>query len=606
MDLHQLSPQIGAMPASGELSFGAGTSLGSPSQESGFSSVLQAASQRIDARREARSRAFQAERENRPSGTTQPVHRSLSSKTEGSRRATRPAAQAEHENRPPGTTQAVHRSLLHKAAGATETESRLPHTETDDEPSTTASDVPTPLLDEPSSRTDTESHSLQAESGDDPSPATLGAAPLLVSLAGAPMVMPAATADSTQNVTGSDIVTSEVGGRVVVSESPMSQPAIQPAEGGASAVPSENRGGDVVEQQRASTMGNTFAIVAPPAAEEKPSLGRTDTDIPGAVQSDRSLPLSVQESPTAESMALNQGVPIKGQWEREIPQAPVLSGQDAAQGQAPVQPVPVPAQPTRRNGDGSETQPERSPMQPILSEAEPSLRQKNTLESSDSHTAEALSGHTKVEGQGLNTESDGQRKEEGMKWLAHVDLQSVDISSRRSQEPATESLDSGPQYLSYQQGQGGAASTIKSASAPAVPPTSQTNSLSPDTETAPIPLTHAVQFDLEPADFGQLRVRLVMSEHTVHTHLSTDRAELGQILTGRQEQLSTQLSAAGLDLGRFQVQVNQERASHSGQEWPSQAHGGTSHQQRDARQQEHSPETPVSSQKRTGVLSLFA
>lgn len=101
MDLHQLSPQIGAMPASGELSFGAGTSLGSPSQESGFSSVLQAASQRIDARREARSRAFQAERENQPSGTTQPVHRGLSSKTEGSRRATRPAAQAEHENRPP-------------------------------------------------------------------------------------------------------------------------------------------------------------------------------------------------------------------------------------------------------------------------------------------------------------------------------------------------------------------------------------------------------------------------------------------------------------------------------------------------------------------------
>lgn len=123
-------------------------------------------------------------------------------------------------------------------------------------------------------------------------------------------------------------------------------------------------------------MGNTVAIVAPPAAEEKPSLGRTDTDIPGAVQSDRSLPLSVEESPTAESMALNQGAPIKGQWEREIPQAPVLSWQDAAQGQAPVQPVPVPAQPTRRNGDGSETQPERSRMQPILSEAEPSLRQK--------------------------------------------------------------------------------------------------------------------------------------------------------------------------------------------------------------------------------------
>jgi flagellar hook-length control protein FliK len=113
---------------------------------------------------------------------------------------------------------------------------------------------------------------------------------------------------------------------------------------------------------------------------------------------------------------------------------------------------------------------------------------------------------------------------------------------------------------------------------------------------------------LAPADFGQLRVRVVLSDQTVHTHLSTDRAELGQMLTSQQEQLSTQLSAAGLDLGRFQVQVDQGRTNQSGQEWQSQSQSqsDTSQQQRDSRQQDHSPETPVPSQKRTGMLSLFA
>jgi hypothetical protein len=88
--------------------------------------------------------------------------------------------------------------------------------------------------------------------------------------------------------------------------------------------------------------------------------------------------------------------------------------------------------------------------------------------------------------------------------------------------------------------------------------------------------------------------------------MSTDRAELGQMLTGQQEQLSTQLTAAGLDLGRFQVQVDQERTNHSGQEWQSQAHNGTAHQQRDPRQQDPSQKAPVPAQTRTGMLSLFA
>jgi hypothetical protein len=228
------------------------------------------------------------------------------------------------------------------------------------------------------------------------------------------------------------------------------------------------------------------------------------------------------------------------------------------------------------------------------------------VESSDPHTAAAQSGYTKAEGQGLHTASDGQRKDEGLKWFSRADLQSAEVSSRQPQPSAVEPLNAGSQALSYQQGQGGTPSNSQSVPAPAVPPSSQMSRLSQDPATAPVPLTHAVQFDLAPADFGQLRVRVVLSDHTIHTHLSTDRAELGQMLTSRQEQLGTQLSVAGLDLGRFQVQVNQERTNHSGQEWQSQAQSGTFQQQRDSRQQGHAPETPVPSQQRTGMLSLFA
>ena len=174
------------------------------------------------------------------------------------------------------------------------------------------------------------------------------------------------------------------------------------------------------------------------------------------------------------------------------------------------------------------------------------------------------------------------------------------------QQSESESLNVGYQSLPYQQGQGGAPSNLQPTPAPTVQSSAQTLRPILDAEITQVPATHAVQFDMAPADFGQLRVRVVLSDHTVHTLMKTDRAELGQMLMGQQEQLNTQLSAAGLDLGRFQVQVNQERTHHSGQEWPSQAQGGTSKEQGDPRPQDRSPETPVPSRTRTGLLSLFA
>lgn len=127
-----------------------------------------------------------------------------------------------------------------------------------------------------------------------------------------------------------------------------------------------------------------------------------------------------------------------------------------------------------------------------------------------------------------------------------------------------------------------------------------------DHETPGAPPVHAVQFDLPPTDLGRLRVRVVLSDQTVHTYMTTDRAELGQLLSSRQDQLGTQLSASGLDMGQFRVQVDHHGANHSGQERLSRAYDDTLQQQRGHRQQERPPGSPVPDRERTGMLSLFA
>ena len=264
-------------------------------------------------------------------------------------------------------------------------------------------------------------------------------------------------------------------------------------------------------------------------------------------------------------------------------------------------------QPTLQQHEEVAAKLDQPPVQQVLGKGELSLHQKQIqAASSEAQAAAALSGRMQDDGQGFTSGSDGKGKDDGLKWLAHADFQSAEMPSRAPEPSTVESADGGHQYSSYQQGQGGIPSNIRPAATSTVPAPPQTSPLGPDLEPTAVPRTHAVQFDLAPADFGQLRVRVVLSDHTIHTHLSTDRAELGQMLTGQQEQLSTQLTAAGLDLGRFQVQVDQERSHQSGQDWQSQAHSGTPQQQRDPRQQDRPQDVPAPPQKRTGVLSLFA
>lgn len=125
-------------------------------------------------------------------------------------------------------------------------------------------------------------------------------------------------------------------------------------------------------------------------------------------------------------------------------------------------------------------------------------------------------------------------------------------------------------------------------------------------ETSHIPAAQSVQFELPNADLGQLRVRVVLSDQTVHTHMVTDRADVGRLLVDRQEHLGAQLSTAGLDLGQLRVQVDRQGSHQQGSEWSAYRQGERFHQQSGQRHAE--PQSPLESpaRQRAGVLSLFA
>ncbi|MCE9537291.1 MAG: hypothetical protein K8R65_12910, partial [Nitrospirae bacterium] len=329
MDFQQLSPQIGTAPASGDLQpFAAGNSVGAASQERGFSSVLQAASQRGEARREAKSRTSLAERESRSSSTTQSTHRGLSSKTDGSRGPKLRPSQSEREDRSSRTTPSVHRSQMQKAtetADSNNTESRLPQTETDDHSSAGKSDLSTTPQQETASLTDTESQTSQNETDDGSSSTTSSSDPLLTSLVGATLVAPPSQVDTTPVVLGSDLPTAGVDGRSVVSESLMSQPATQPAEEGLVPVSSDNQTQDPVVQPMAVATGDVIAKVSPSTVEATPSREKTDTSATSFETSDMGIPLTTQQGQNAESPVLVRGFPIKEQQEKDVSQAPVPS-----------------------------------------------------------------------------------------------------------------------------------------------------------------------------------------------------------------------------------------------------------------------------------------
>ncbi|MEW6246990.1 MAG: flagellar hook-length control protein FliK [Nitrospirota bacterium] len=95
----------------------------------------------------------------------------------------------------------------------------------------------------------------------------------------------------------------------------------------------------------------------------------------------------------------------------------------------------------------------------------------------------------------------------------------------------------------------------------------------------------AVQVDLDPEDLGQVRVRVVLADSTVHTHVLTEHADVGQFLLNRRDQLESALQASGLDMGQFKVSVDRQASGQASYDWIARTFGDPPRQQRGQREQ---------------------
>lgn len=116
-----------------------------------------------------------------------------------------------------------------------------------------------------------------------------------------------------------------------------------------------------------------------------------------------------------------------------------------------------------------------------------------------------------------------------------------------------------------------------------------------------------VHVELPLHESGPLSVRISMTDQTVHTQFTTDRNDLGALLLTRQDQLQQTLVKSGLELGQFQVHIDQRGQQDAAPDRQPRRNGDASEQQQglpnhnqDARDRERPNHRPPS------ALSLFA
>lgn len=117
----------------------------------------------------------------------------------------------------------------------------------------------------------------------------------------------------------------------------------------------------------------------------------------------------------------------------------------------------------------------------------------------------------------------------------------------------------------------------------------------------------SVHVELPSHDSGPLSVRISMTDQMVHTQFTTDRNDLGALLMGRQDQLQQSLAKTGLELGQFQVHIDQRNQQESLQDRQPRRNGEAPDQQpasRDHNQKGEDRERPDHRLPR--ALSLFA
>ena len=78
--------------------------------------------------------------------------------------------------------------------------------------------------------------------------------------------------------------------------------------------------------------------------------------------------------------------------------------------------------------------------------------------------------------------------------------------------------------------------------------------------------TKSMVLELSQSDLGRVNIRVAVNQDVVHTHFSSDRNDMGQYLQNGQERLQSALQTSGLDLGRFQVDIDRQSAGRSFQQ----------------------------------------
>ncbi len=116
-----------------------------------------------------------------------------------------------------------------------------------------------------------------------------------------------------------------------------------------------------------------------------------------------------------------------------------------------------------------------------------------------------------------------------------------------------------------------------------------------------------VHVELPSHDSGPLSVRISMTDQMVHTQFTTDRNDLGALLFTRQDQLQQSLAKSGLELGQFQVHIDQRGQQEALPDRQSRRNNGESEQQPapDGRNQK-SQDRERHNLRPLGALSLFA
>jgi hypothetical protein len=120
-------------------------------------------------------------------------------------------------------------------------------------------------------------------------------------------------------------------------------------------------------------------------------------------------------------------------------------------------------------------------------------------------------------------------------------------------------------------------------------------------------MPQTIYMQLPTHDSGPLNVRISMMDQTVHTQFTTDRSDLGALLFMRQDQLQQNLIKSGLELGQFQVHVNQEGRQDALPDRQSRRNDGTPEQQ--LASQDHNPQAQDRDRpnhRPLRALSLFA